>query len=541
MKTKRLALSAISVSMLVSALGTVSTQAAEVPTGVKLDKKQEIVRVNGSEPSSLDPQKIEGVPGAYVTRDLFEGLVSDSPGGGTVPGVAESWSANKSKTVYTFKIRKNAKWSNGEPITAHDFVYSFQRAVDPKLASNYSWYIELAEVKNAADIIKGNKKPTELGVRAVDDHTFEVSINKPIPYFVRMMAHYTTFPVHKGTIEKYGNKWTLPSNIVSNGAYHLKEWIVNERIVLERNNHYWNNQNTVINKVTFLPIVDRNTELNRYRAGDVDMGYERIALEHFRRLKKEIPDEIKVTGRASTYYYSFNNKRKPFNDVRVRKALSLAIDRDVVATRILGQGQLPTFNFTPNNLDGFVPPVNPYSKMTQQQRDAEAVKLLKAAGFGKDKPLSFTLLYNTDDNHKKIAIAISSMWKKKLGAKVNLENQEWKTYLDNKRLGNYDVARAGWNGDYNEASTMLDLLTSNNALNGSQYHNEEYDELLAKAKTAANPSEYYTKAEAIIARDMPVAPIYQDVTTRLIKPYVGGYKGNPLDNTYTRNYYIIAH
>ncbi|WP_163832468.1 ABC transporter substrate-binding protein [Spartinivicinus ruber] len=540
MKTKQLALSAISASLLAGLLGVTSIQAAEVPAGVKLAKEQTLVRGNGTEPASLDPQRIEGVPGGNIARDLFEGLVNDDPKKGTVPGVAESWTANKDKTVYTFKLRKDAKWSNGEPVTAHDFVFAFQRAVDPKLASNYSWYIELAEIKNASEIIKGKKKPSELGVRAVDDRSFEVTINKPLPYFVKMMSHYTTFPVHRKTVEKYGEKWTLAGNMVSNGAYKLKEWVVNERIILERNKAYWNNKETVINQVSFLPIQSNNTELNRYRAGEIDMSYDSIALEHFRRLQKEIPDEVKVTGKVGTYYYVFNTRKKPFDDVRVRKALSLAIDREVITDRILGQGQLPTFNFTPNNVDGFTPPANPYSKMTQKERLDQAIKLLKETGYDKNNPLKLTLLYNTDDNHKKLAIAISSMWKKSLGVQVTLENQEWKTYLDNKRLGNFEVARAGWIGDYNEASTMLDLLTTDNALNDSKYNNKEYDQLLAKAKTADDPSQYYTKAEALITRDMPVATIYQYVTPRLVKPYVGGYQVSATGSLYTRDFYIIA-
>ncbi|MBU2707211.1 oligopeptide ABC transporter substrate-binding protein OppA [Zooshikella marina] len=520
----------------------IAAQAAVVPEGVKLDEEQRLVRGNGSEPASIDPQKIEGTPGSAIARDLFEGLVSNAQDGSVIPGVAESWDVSEDKMVYTFKLRQDARWSNGDPVTAEDFVYAFQRGVDPKLASNYAWYFELAAIKNAGAIINGKEDKSKLGVKAVDDHTFQVTLEKPLPYFVKMMVHTTTYPVPKKVIEKLGDQWTRPGKMVSNGAFKLKSWVVNEKIVVERNPNYWNNKQTVLNEVVFLPIQERNAELDRYRANEVHLTYERLPIEQFKRIKKDMADELHITGQASTYYYSFYTRKKPFDNVKVRKALSLAIDRSIITDKILGMGQIPTFNLTPANIDGFKAPENKIAKLSQKERNEMAKKLLAEAGYSKDKPLSFTLLYNTDDNHKKIAVAIASMWKKTLGAKVSLENQEWKTYLDNKRLGNFEVARAGWNGDYNEASTMLDLMTSKNTLNDPKYNNPEYDQLLVSAIKAENPGEFYMKAEQLLARDMPIAPIYHDVTARLVKPFVGGYQNqDPLNNIYSKDYYIIKH
>ena len=251
-------------------------------------------------------------------RDLFEGLVSSGPKGETLPGVAESWETKDNKH-YVFHLRKDAKWSNGDPVTAHDFVFAFQRAVDPKTASPYSWYMEIPTIINASDIIAGKKPADTLGVKAVDDHTFEVQLEKAVPYFVSMLSHTTTYPVPKKVIEKFGDKWTQPGNMVSNGAYVLKDWVVNERVDVERNPNYWNNGKTVINKVTYLPIQSTNAELNRYLAGEVDLTYN-MPIERFKQMKKELPDEVKVSGYVGTYYYQYNFKHKPFDDVRVRTA-----------------------------------------------------------------------------------------------------------------------------------------------------------------------------------------------------------------------------
>lgn len=516
--------------------------AAKVPNGVKLAAKQELVRGNGTEIASLDPHKTEGVPESNVIRDVMEGLVNQDENGKIIPGVAESWETKDNKK-FIFHLRKNARWSNGDPVTASDFVYSFKRAVDPATASPYSWYIEMTTMVNAADIIAGKKNKETLGVRAINKHTLEVKLEKALPYFVMMMAHTTVKPVNKRVVEKYGKNWTKPQHFVGNGAYVLDNWVVNERIVLKRNKRYWDNKNTVINKVTYLPIENQVTEMNRFLTGEIDISYE-IPNEHFKRLKKKYPQYVSVVGNLCSYYYGFNMRKAPFNDIRVRKALSYTIDREIITKYILGQGQKAAYAFTPEIINDFTPPKPAYSKMSRKQRMAEAKKLLNEAGFNRSNPLKFKLLYNTSENHKKIAIAIASMWKKNLGVKVELENQEWKTFLTNRRQGNFDVTRAGWCGDYNEPSTFLSLLQSNNSSNDSKYISAKYDSLMERALDSTNSNKrrkLYEQAELLLSNDMPVAPIYQYVRSRLINPRVGGIaKNNAEDKLYTKDMYIIS-
>ena len=404
--------------------------------------------------------------------------------------------------------------------------------------------MQIPGIVNADEIIDGKLAPEKLGVKAIDDHTFEVTLKAPIPFFPKLLAHYTTFPTPQKVVEKYGDQWTRAENIVSNGAYVMDEWVVNEHIISKRNPFYWNNENTVVDEVQYLPIVSQVAELNRYKANEVDMTNE-IPLDHFKNLKKTIPGDVKVTPKIGTYYYSFNTKRAPFDDVRVRKALAYAMNRDAITKFVVGQGQKPTYSFTPDSVNGFVKPNLAWEKMSQKERETEAKRLLADAGYDKSNPLEVELLYNTSESHKKVAIAISQMWKQTLGVKVTLRNEEWKTFLDTKRQGNFDVTRAGWIGDYNEASTMLSLWTSYSALNDAKWANKEYDALLDKAKSTLDEGKrglIYEKAENLYAQDMPAAPIYQYVTPRLVKPYVGGYPmNNPEDNVYSRDIYIIKH
>lgn len=525
----------------VAATSTLSI-AAEVPAGTELAKVQELVRGNGTEVATIDPHKSQGVPESHVIRDLLEGLVNQDGEGNTIPGVAESWETTDNKT-FTFHLRKDAKWSNGDPVTAEDFVYSWQRAVDPATASPYAWYMEYTKMVNAKDIVAGKKDKSELGVKAVDANTLVVELDTAVPYFVMMMGHTTVKPVHKATVEKYGDQWTKPDHFVGNGAFAVDKWVVNERLVLKRNDQYWNNDKTVLNKVTFLPIENQVAEMNRFLSGEIDFTDD-LPIEHFKRMKKEYPEDLSVVGNLCSYYYSFNTKKKPFDDVRVRKAISYAIDRDIVAGAIMGQGQKPAYFLTPEITAGFEPELPQYGKMSQKERNAEAARLLEEAGFGKDNPLEFSLLYNTDENHKKVAVALGSMWKKTLGLKVTLENQEWKTYLSSKDTGNFEVARAGWCGDYNEASTFLTLMVSANTTGGQHWGNRDYDTLIDKAINSTSEqerNELYLEAEKLMANDMPIAPIYQYVKTRLLNPHVGGFPtNNAEDKIYSKDLYIKA-
>ena len=525
----------------VAATSTLSI-AADVPAGTELAKVQELVRGNGTEVATIDPHKSQGVPESHVIRDLLEGLVNQDGDGNTIPGVAESWETTDNKT-FTFHLRKDAKWSNGDPVTANDFVYSFQRAVDPLTASPYAWYMEYTKMANAKDIVAGKKDKSELGVKALDDYTLEVTLDTAVPYFVMMMGHTTVKPVHKATVEKFGDQWTKPENFVGNGAFVPNQWVVNERLELVRNENYWDNEHTVLNKVTFLPIENQVAEMNRFLSGELDFTYE-VPNEHFRRLQKEYPEDVNIKGNLCTYYYQFNAQKAPFDDVRVRKAMSYAMDRDIVTKAILGQGQKPAYFLTPEITAGFDPVTPEYGQLSQKERIAEAKRLLEEAGYTKSNPLEFNLLYNTSENHKKLAVAIASMWKKELGINAKLENQEWKSYLDSKDTGNFDVARAGWCGDYNEASSFLTLMVSQNTTAGQHYKSADYDKIIDKALSSTSEEErtkLYIEAEKLLAKDMPIAPVYQYVTTRLVSPQLGGYpEGNAEDKIYSKDLYIKA-
>ncbi|HCL6320052.1 TPA: oligopeptide ABC transporter substrate-binding protein OppA [Enterobacter kobei] len=521
-----------------------AAMAADVPAGVQLAEKQTLVRNNGAEVQSLDPHKIEGVPESNVNRDLFEGLLVTDVDGHPAPGVAEKWE-NKDFKVWTFHLRKDAKWSDGTPVTAEDFVYSWQRLANPNTASPYASYLQYGHIANIDDIIAGKKPVTDLDVKAIDANTFEVTLSEPVPYFYKLLVHPSVSPVPKSAVEKFGEKWTQPANIVTNGAYKLKDWVVNERMVLERNPQYWDNAKTVINQVTYLPISSEVTDVNRYRSGEIDMTYNNMPIELFQKLKKEIPKEVHVDPYLCTYYYEINNQKAPFTDVRVRTALKLALDRDIIVNKVKNQGDLPAYSYTPPYTDGMKLVEPEWFKWSQEKRNEEAKKLLAEAGYTADKPLTFNLLYNTSDLHKKLAIAVASIWKKNLGVNVKLENQEWKTFLDTRHQGTFDVARAGWCADYNEPTSFLNTMLSDSSNNTAHYKSPAFDKIIAdtlKVSDDAQRAELYAKSEEQLDKDSAIVPVYYYVNARLVKPWVGGYTGkDPLDNISVKNLYIIKH
>ena len=517
--------------------------AAQVPAGTQLAAKQEIVRHIKDEPASLDPAKVVGLPEAQVARDLFEGLVNQDATGKSIPGVAENWQ-NQNNQVFLFTLRKDAKWSNGDPVTAQDFVYSWQRLVDPKGSATGAWFAALAGISNADAIIAGKMPVDKLGVTAVSPTLLRVTLDKPVPYFVSLLANFSLFPVHKATVEKFGDDWTKPGNLVGNGAYVLKARVVNEKLVLEPNPHYWDHAHTVLTKVTFVPINKESNATKRYLANDIDIT-ESFPKDQYKKLMHDLPGQVYTPYQLGTYYYAFNTKRAPTDDARVRKALSLSIDRKIIAEKVLGTGEKPAWRFTPDVTSGFKPAESELQQYSQEELNAQAKSLLAAAGYGPSKPLHLTLLYNTSESHQKIAIAVASMWKKTLGADVKLVNQEWKTYIDSRNTGNFDVIRASWVGDYNEASTFLSLLTSTHNGNISKFSSADYDKVIADASretSEARRNDDYNKAEQIIATEAPIAPIYQYTNGRLIKPWVKGYPiTNPEDVAYSQEIYILKH
>lgn len=519
-----------------------ATWAANVPAGTQLAEKQELVRNNGSEPASLDPHKVESDVEFNIISDLFDGLVSVSPAGEIQPRLAEKWE-NKDNTVWTFHLRPGIIWSDGTPITAENIVWSWQRLVDPKTASPYASYPGSMRILNGTDIAEGKKAPESLGVKAINDSTLEVTLTQPNAAFLAMLAHPSLVPIDKVLVGRFGDKWTKPEHFVSSGAYKLSQWVVNERIVAVRNPKYWDNEHTVINKVTYLPISSEAADVNRYKAGEIDIVYT-VPINQFAQLKKTLGSELDVSPQLATYYYQFNTTRPPFNDARVRKALNLALDKDIIADKVLGQGQRPAWLISQPDIGG-VKLQNPdYASWPMDKRIAEAKKLLAEAGFNDNHPLSFNLLYNTSESHQRIAIAASSMWKKNLGVEAKLQNQEWKTMLDTMHTHNFDAVRYAWIADYDDAATFLNTFRTGDSQNTTQYSNPDYDRALvnaAKSKTAQERGKFYQQAEDLLGRDVPAIPVYHYVRTHLVKPWVGGFTPDKLGYYYTKDMYIKKH
>lgn len=537
-KTFRMTLAAISLSSIIT-----PAIAANPPAGAQLAEQQQIVRHIKDEPASLDPLKAVGLPEIQVIRDLFEGLTNQDAQGKIVPGVAQSWSSSDNKT-WVFTLRNNARWSNGDPVTAQDFVYSWQRLVDPKNSSAFAWFAGLSGIQNAAAITKGEMTPDKLGVVAQSKNQLKVTLDRPVPWFPALVANVALFPVPQKIIAQQGDSWTSPGKLVGNGAYQLSERVVNEKIVLTRNPHYWDDAHSVLTKVTFVPINEESSATKRYRSNDIDIT-ESFPKNMYALLKKTLPGEVYTPDQLGTYYYAFNTQKGPTADVRVRKALSWSIDRKVIAEKVLGTGEKPAWHFTPDVTAGFKPLPTFMQQHDQNSLNAQAKSLLAAAGYGPGKPLKLKLLYNTSESHQKIAIAVASMWKKNLGVDVTLENQEWKTYIDSRNSGNFDVIRASWVGDYNEPSTFLNLLTSGNSSNIARFNNADYDAVIAKASRETSNqvrNSDYNRAEQILAEQAPIAPIYQYTNGRLIKPWVKGYPiTNPEDVAYSRELWIEKH
>ena len=492
--------------------------------------------------TTADPQMVEDVSGSYFVRDLFEGLMNQDADGNLIPGVATGYTTNEAKDVYTFTLRDNARWSDGNPVTAHDFVYAWRRLADPATASPYSWFADIMALENVGAVMSGESPPEALGVRALDNHTLEVSLTASLPYFAAMTTHASTFPSPQWTVRTFGDAWTKPGNIVGNGAYVLTEHIPNETATRERNTMYWNNDATIIDKVVTLVINDENTDFTRWEAGETDKGA--VPSGQYPRLKAEYPDEAISFPRLCTYYMTFNlspSGPEAFKDVRVRQALSYALDRSVVTDKILQGGQIQAFTFTPGATAGFEVPEVAFGQMSQDQRNVNAKLLMAAAGYGPDNPLKFEYMYNTSEGHKKIAIAAQQMWKETLGAEATLANQEWKTFLKTRGGQNFDVARGGWCGDYNEASTFLDLMTTPSGYNDGKFSNAEVDELMTSARTMSDATSNYTRVEEIMANEMPIIPVYHYTGVFMLRNNLKGWPFNNVEqNVYSRDLYKVA-
>ncbi|MBA4149701.1 MAG: peptide ABC transporter substrate-binding protein [Verrucomicrobia bacterium] len=488
---------------------------------------------NGTEPQDLDPQIVTGVPEHHIIIALLEGLVMPHPK--TLepqPGVAETWKVSDDLKTYTFNLRKDAKWSNGDTLNAHDFVKSYQRMLTPTLAAEYSYMLHVME--NAEDFNTGKIKDfSQVGVKALDDHTLQIQLNSPTPYFLSLLSHYSWFPVHLPTIEKHGaiyergNRWTRPENYVGNGPFTLAQWKRNQVIVVKKSPTYWDANTVRLNEIHFYAIESDDTEERAFRSGQMHIT-QTVPLTKIEVYKKDNPHLIRIDPDLGTYYYRFNTRKAPLDDRRVRRALAMAIDRDSIVKNVTRGGQIPAHNFTPPETAGYTSDANvPYDI-------AGAKKLLAEAGYPDGKGLPpVEILFNTSEAHRTIAEAIQQMWNKELNVNARLVNQEWKVYLDSQQHGNYQISRAGWKGDYPDPNTFLDMWLTDGANNQTGWSNPEYDRLIQEAGRTADRDkrfDLFRKAEAILIDELPMLPIYFYTRVYLIHPSVQGWYPNILDN-----------
>ena len=496
---------------------------------------------NGTEPQSLDPHIATGVPEHHIISSLMEGLVYKD--GETLeprPGVAKSWDISADGRVYTFYLRQDARWSNGDLHNAHDYVWSWWRALQPALGNLYAYmYFPIANAKAYYD---GEISDfSQVGVKALDDYVLQVTLTEPIPYFLQLLDHYSTYPVHRATVEKFGKadqrgtRWTFEGNIVGNGAFQLKEWKINRRITVERNPHYWNAENVRLNQVVFYPTENVTTEERMFRAGQ--LHYSGIPSDKIQAYSQSNDPSLRIQPYLGVYFYRLNVDKPQLSDKRVRRALGMTINRDQLVSQITKGGQIPAYAITPPGTMGYYPE-------SDLAFDPEAArKLLAEAGYPNGEGFPTTeILYNTSEGHRKIAVALQQMWKKHLNIDVVLLNQEWKVYLDTVSNHHYEIARAGWIGDYVDPNNFLDMFLCNGGNNRTHWCNPEYDQIILqqvpKAKTHQQRLDLFKQAENILLDEMPVIPIYIYTSNNLVHPTVKNFGRNILNQANYREMYL---
>lgn len=484
---------------------------------------------NNSEPGSLDPALATGTHDSWAMQHMFEGLMKYNEKGEVVEGMAKEMKVSDDGLKYTFILRDDAKWSNGDPLTAQDFEFAWKRVLNPETASEYSY--QLYYLKNGEAYNNGEAKAEDVGVKAVDDKTLEVELETATKYFPGLAAFYTLYPVPKAIVEKNPDwaKDPKKGDFVTNGPFVIKDWKHNEGIDLVKNDQYYDKDKVKLAGIHFDIIEDQNTSWQRYEGGEYDFMVS-PPNTIVNKLKQAKDEQLTIGDDLGTYYFALNVKEKPLNNVKVRQALSLAIDRKSIVENITQGGQVPA--------EGMVP----FGLLDDQDKDfrddqgnlvkedvEEAKKLLDEGlaeeGMTKADLNGKVIVYNTDESHKKIAQAVQEMWNSKLGISVNLENMEFQTLIDRRRQGDYFISRAGWMGDYADPMTMLDLFMTGNPQNDPKWSNAKFDELLKKAKTETDQKvrmDSMKEAEKIMMEEMPVIPIYFYTQPYVTKPNVKG-------------------
>ena len=480
------------------------------------------------DPQALDPHKSSTVEEANILRDLFTGLVAQDQNANIVPGAAQSWAVSPDGKVYTFKLR-NHVWSDGSPVTADDCLFSLRRVVDPATASEYAYM--LAPIAKAEDITAGKAKPEELGVKAIDPQTLEITLNGTTPYFLEMLTHQATYCVSKANVGKFGSDFVKPGNLVSNGAFTLAEFVPNDHIRLVRNPKFFEADQVKLDIVNYIPGEDKAASIKRYEAGEVD-SLNDLPLEQLGELQKKFPGQLKLGPLLGTYYYVFKTTKAPWDSVKMRRAISMVIDRDYLAEKVWQNAMIPAYGMVPPGVAGYTPKVADYADLSQLDREDAAKKTFADLGVSPDKPIKLELHYNTSENHKNTAVAIQDMLKP-YGFEITLINKDGKShysYLEQR--GMFDIARAGWNADYKDPGTFLDLAKSKAGNNFADYSNADYDALLAKAAIEPDPAKrmgYLSDAEGIFVRDMPNVPLLFYANHNVVSPRIKGFEDNVMD------------
>lgn len=486
---------------------------------------------NGAEVQDLDPSIVSGVTEHRVLSALFEGLVSLDPKTlQPIPGVAKSWEVSSDNLIYTFKIRENARWSNGDILTAYDFVDSWKRVLTPSLSAEYAYLLFC--LKNAKAYYEGKLKDFDkVGVEAIDEHTLRVELEYPTPYFLSMQSHNIWFPVHIPTLKKYGdpytrdNKWTHAGNHVGNGAYRLVKWIPNKIILVEKNPYYWDKESVAIPYISFFPIDNQLTEERLFRTSYLDLT-STVPLKKIDFYKQNKPANILLFPYVGVYYYRVNVTKPPLDNVHIRKALSLSIDRRKITEFILKGGEQPAYHYVPPGLGEYTPP------QVLEYNPALAKQYLQQAGVTEGKSLPpIEILFNTSEAHKTIAEAVQRMWKENLGIEVKLLNQDWKVYLVTMNQLDYQIARSAWIADFLDPINFLECFLSYSGNNRTGWNNPEFDEKVESAYRETDPQKrlkLLEEAERLLLDELPIIPIYFYTQKMLISERVLDFQPNVL-------------
>jgi oligopeptide transport system substrate-binding protein len=529
-------------AVLLACLLALISACSRAPSGANAHANEHIlVRGGGPDPDSLDPQKARGFEAQSIVRDLCEGLTTLDHDAHVAPGVAQSWTASADGLTYTFHLRSEARWSNGDLVVAADFVAGLQRLVDPATGSGYAQYVDV--IANSAAIIAGTKPPTALGVSAPDLGTVVIALGTPAPYLPTLLSHPSTCPVHRPTLAANPQGFARPGVMVGNGAFVLKEWVQGASILLMRNHAYWRDAQTHLDGVKYLLIPDENAELARYRGGELQVTFV-VPRGQFDWVQANLHDQLHVHPQLATYYYGYNLRRAPFSDSpQLRRALSLVIDREKLAKLVLRVGELPAYGWVPPGVDNYTSQSFDYKDTPMPERIAEAQRLYAQAGYSAVKPLHFELRYNSGEVHTKLAVAIASMWKQALGADVTLSQVEFKSLLQDIDRGDVQMFRSSWVGDYNDAYTFAQYLKGDFGVNLPHYSSPAYDALLARAAAEVDPAErrnLLQQAESTMLADTPLVPLYFYVNKHLVKPEVVGWYDNVMNVVYSRDLSLRA-